>query len=62
MVADQTVRFSDILSDHFLRYVQRSDENQAILDLYDGHKSHMNIQLVNWAKCHIVNFRFNGWV
>ena len=25
-------------------------------------KSHMNIQLVNWAKCHIVNFEFTGWV
>ncbi|XP_061174843.1 uncharacterized protein LOC133183985 [Saccostrea echinata] len=44
--------FQTYLSEHFLKYVQRPNENQPILILYDGHRSHINLTLVDWAKQH----------
>ena len=41
--------FRTYLQQHFLKYVQGRDESQPILVLYDGHKSHFSIELIEWA-------------
>lgn len=44
--------FQDFLQSHFLKYLQRGDVNQTVLLIFDGHKSHINIPVINWAKEH----------
>ncbi|KAJ8310927.1 hypothetical protein KUTeg_012792 [Tegillarca granosa] len=44
--------FQHYLDIHFPTYIQKRDENQPILLLYDGHRSHLSIGLINWAKSH----------
>ncbi|XP_046582152.1 uncharacterized protein LOC124289604 [Haliotis rubra] len=41
--------FSTYLNDHFLKYAQRSDPSQPILLLYDGHRSHVSLPIIDWA-------------
>ena len=43
--------FRRYLSDHFLKFAPARD-GQYILLLLDGHKSHVSIGLVEWAKSH----------
>ena len=43
--------FRRYLSDHFLKFAPARD-GQYILLLLDGHKSHVSIGLVDWAKSH----------
>ncbi|XP_052211862.1 uncharacterized protein LOC127830955 [Dreissena polymorpha] len=42
--------FLHYMDTHFLRYVQRVDKSQPILVLLDGHKSHINVPVLDWAK------------
>ena len=42
--------FESYLNNHFLKYVQGRDKDEPILLLYDGHRSHISMTLVNWAK------------
>ncbi|XP_052276674.1 uncharacterized protein LOC127875923 [Dreissena polymorpha] len=44
------------LEEHFLKFVQRGsgDISQPILLIYDGHASHVSIDIVNWAREHNV--------
>jgi len=35
---------------HLIKYVQCQDASDTILVLYDGHRSHVAIDLINWAK------------
>ncbi|XP_053390074.1 uncharacterized protein LOC123531140 isoform X2 [Mercenaria mercenaria] len=44
--------FLKYLNDHFLKFVQRPDESQPILLIFDGHRSHINIPVIEWAKQH----------
>ncbi|XP_053405107.1 uncharacterized protein LOC128546129 [Mercenaria mercenaria] len=41
--------FSKYIKCRFLKYVQGRDSNEAILVLYDGHRSHFSIGLIDWA-------------
>jgi hypothetical protein len=44
-----SVVFKDYLQNHFMKFCQgRSDD--TILILYDGHRSHISVDLVEWAK------------
>ena len=36
--------------EHFLQYIQRRDPSQHILLLYDGHRSHISIPVIEWGK------------
>ncbi|XP_067649044.1 uncharacterized protein [Haliotis asinina] len=40
------------LEHHFAKFVQGRDSNNKILILYDGHKSHISLPLIDWAKEH----------
>jgi hypothetical protein len=42
--------FLEYLENHFMKYIQRRDENQPILLIFDGHRSHVNVPLLDWAK------------
>ncbi|XP_053380492.1 uncharacterized protein LOC128548900 [Mercenaria mercenaria] len=44
--------FMDYLTNHFIKYVQGRDEEKTILVLYDGHRSHISLPLIDWAKQH----------
>ncbi|XP_060573049.1 uncharacterized protein LOC132730980 isoform X1 [Ruditapes philippinarum] len=44
-----TKGFRNYLSDHFFNHVQMK-ENETIIVLYDGHKSHLSVDLIEWAK------------
>jgi hypothetical protein len=46
--------FLEFLETHFLKYLQRQDPEQTVLLIFDGHKSHINIPVINWAKDHNV--------
>ena len=37
------------MKEHFLKYVQEC-EGQTISVLYDGHKSHISLDLIDWAR------------
>lgn len=41
--------FREYLENHFLKFVPRSD-NQKVLLLLDGHRSHVSVDLIEWAK------------
>ena len=42
--------FESYLNNHFLKYVQGRDKDEPILLHYEGHRSHISLTLVNWAK------------
>lgn len=44
--------FQTFLEDHFLRYIQRGSEYQTVILIVDGHRSHINIHVIDWAKEH----------
>ncbi|XP_052233194.1 uncharacterized protein LOC127846058 [Dreissena polymorpha] len=45
-----TYVFKDYLENHFLKYAARTDENQPILLLLDGHTTHTTPELTRWAR------------
>lgn len=47
--------FLEYLDTHFLKYVQRSTEDQPLLLIFDGHKSHVTEPVMAWAKDHNVD-------
>ncbi|XP_053407618.1 uncharacterized protein LOC123547372 isoform X4 [Mercenaria mercenaria] len=52
-----TKGFKNYLSKHFLKYAKTEKETEYILLLYDGHRSHLSIDLIEWANDnHIVLF------
>ena len=44
--------FTNYVKHHFLRFIPNRDPNQPLLLLYDGHKSHISISLIQWAREH----------
>ena len=44
--------FKMYLQEHFINFVQGLSDEQPILLLYDGHKSHVSLNLIDWAKAH----------
>ena len=42
--------FKTYLQTHFLNYVQGLTKDQPILVIFDGHKSHVSISVIDWAK------------
>ncbi|XP_045199039.2 uncharacterized protein LOC123553374 [Mercenaria mercenaria] len=42
--------FLKYLQSHFIKYIQRADQHQPILIILDGHKSHINLPVLEWAK------------
>lgn len=42
--------FETYLNDHFLKYVQGRNKDEPILILFDGHRSHISMTLIDWAK------------
>ena len=42
--------FLKYLNEHFLKYIQRPSADQPVLLIFDGHRSHVNIPVINWAK------------
>ncbi|XP_045169024.1 uncharacterized protein LOC123531825 [Mercenaria mercenaria] len=45
-----SVIFHEYLESHFLKYIQRPDSNQPVLVIFDGHRSHINVPVLEWAK------------
>ena len=43
--------FKMYLANHFLKYVQGADDAQKLV-LYDGHRSHIHPDIIEWAKQH----------
>jgi len=51
IVGGQIYQFFHLfLGDTFFKYVQRRNEDQPILLLFDGHKSHINVTVIEWAR------------
>ena len=51
--------FKAYLEKHFINYVQGLSADQPIIVLYDGHKSHVSLGVIEWAKAHnIILFVF----
>ena len=44
--------FQEFLKSYFLKYVQRSSNDQTVLLMFDGHRSHVNIPVLEWAMAH----------
>ena len=44
--------FRKYLEEHFLKFIPHREPDQHILLLLDGHKSHITIGLLDWAKSH----------
>ena len=42
--------FREYLQDHLMKYVQGRNSSEPILILYDGHRSHHSLDLIEWAK------------
>ena len=42
--------FRESLQDHFIKYVQGHDSSEPVLILYDGHRSHFSLDLIEWAR------------
>jgi len=42
--------FSSYVQNHFVNFVQCRDPSQPILLLYDGHRSHISLTLIQWAQ------------
>ena len=47
--------FINYLTNHFPKYVQGRSENKPLLVLYDGHRSHISLPLINWARDHNIH-------
>ena len=50
-----SVVFQDYLQHHFLKHVPGGTSEPTLL-LYDGHSSHINAPLIDWAQKHIILF------
>ena len=49
--------FSAFMKDHLIKFLPSRDPDNPVLVLYDGHKSHVPISLIEWAKSeHIILF------
>ncbi|XP_045213286.2 uncharacterized protein LOC123564072 [Mercenaria mercenaria] len=46
--------FLKYLDEHFLKFMQRSSPDQPVLLILDGHRSHVNVSVLDWAKQHNV--------
>ncbi|KAJ8303708.1 hypothetical protein KUTeg_018740 [Tegillarca granosa] len=44
--------FKMYIKHHFMKYVQGLSSDHKILIIYDGHKSHVSLELIDWAKEH----------
>lgn len=44
--------FMQYLQDNFIHYVQGLSDDQPILVIHDGHKSHVSPSVIEWAKRH----------
>lgn len=42
--------FLKYLNEHFLQYIQRSSPDEPVLLILDGHRSHVNLPVLEWAK------------
>ena len=42
--------FSQYMQEHLIKYLPARSENSYALVLYDGHKSHVSLPLIEWAK------------
>jgi hypothetical protein len=42
--------FRDYLKDHFIKFIPRREPHQYLLLIFDGHKSHISVDLIDWAK------------
>lgn len=52
-----TAIFEQYMQQHILPYLPGRDENNQVLVLYDGHRSHVSLPLIQWAKDnHIILF------
>ncbi|KAL4226892.1 hypothetical protein ACF0H5_014870 [Mactra antiquata] len=45
-----SVIFRKYVEDHLLKYLPERSIDNPVLLLYDGHRSHININLINWAR------------
>ena len=48
--------FREYLKKHFINYIQRPDASQTVIILLDGHKSHINVPALEWAKTNNIIF------
>ncbi|XP_041360715.1 uncharacterized protein LOC121376969 [Gigantopelta aegis] len=49
--------FQKYLKEHFSKYVPAASSDKPVLILYDGHTSHINVSLIQWAReRHIILF------
>ena len=49
--------FSQYMQEHLIKYLPERSEDSYVLVLYDGHKSHVSLPLIEWAKVnHIILF------
>ncbi|XP_052083703.1 uncharacterized protein LOC127721060 [Mytilus californianus] len=44
--------FHKYLGEHFIKYAQGLTDDQPVLLIYDGHKSHVALSVIAWAKAH----------
>ena len=44
--------FERYLKEHFIKYSVPATSNEPVLILYDGHKSHVSLSLIQWAQDH----------
>jgi len=42
--------FKIYLEDHLLKYLPERSPSSQVIVLYDGHKSHINLGIIDWAK------------
>ncbi|XP_045206592.2 uncharacterized protein LOC123558800 [Mercenaria mercenaria] len=42
--------FLEYLQEHFIKYVQRGNKEQPLLLIFDGHRSHINMPVIEWAQ------------
>jgi len=42
--------FRDYLKDHFIKFIPRREPHQYLLLIFDGHKSQISVDLIDWAK------------
>ena len=47
--------FMSYLTYHFPKYAQGRSESKPILVLYDGHRSHISLPLIDWARNHNIH-------
>ena len=49
--------FSQYMQEHLIKYLPEPSEDSYVLVIYDGHKSHVSLPLMEWAKVnHIILF------